>query len=635
MRFLLFAASVLFWIGRAQLSLSESLLALSGGCEDSGNIGHIDWDELMAESDNAPAANISMEVDDDTLTLTVDVEVEYVGYALADDATPGYGMMYVIDFDDYDAAAMDIRETGTCANRPASDTAAENWEDIWKYSVTMDSANDLGGSYPAYWGTDQWNISQTVSGSPCTGVRWTGSWSWYDLMDCADYGDTTNFMEITEDSEWVNMSGAVVVNLVSPLGLNTDTGFYRVYQLASQPFLIAVHKTVNVISSTGIDLFLVTIIAVFKENVESDLEMVVLTESADFLMLTSPSILSEPTTYSLAFGNSGNDISSGCMTSGSLCLQLWSIEADDIECPTDLAGSYSFQFTADCNSAVSGYADAASTCNDYIASNSNSISLSADLEWADNVCDPVLFDVEFSSEIVFYSDDSYGTEMGDDQYSLGQQAFVEVVIGDPSLFAANNVSLDNVWICTTHPDNEPLTVTQDLSSGGCLGGSMDTGFPKHIVQSGVADSSVVKGNVTLYRPFTNNAMRFSFPIEYTVERTELYVHVQSTIDLTPSARRRRLLTDGGSDGETASSTAHFAGSVGITDSPMEEGEGEDLGIVQELENEAEELPNYAVALVAVAATSITCFCCFTALGICYRRKWRRNARNGMDSVSVH
>ena len=52
------------------------------------------------------------------------------------------------------------------------------------------------------------------------------------------------------------------------------SGFYRVYQLASQPFVIAVHKTVNVISQTGIDLFVVTIIAVFKENMEADLEMV-------------------------------------------------------------------------------------------------------------------------------------------------------------------------------------------------------------------------------------------------------------------------------------------------------------------------------------------------------------------------
>ena len=46
------------------------------------------------------------------------------------------------------------------------------------------------------------------------------------------------------------------------------------YQLISQPFLIAVKKTVNVVSSTGINLFTVTIIAVFKEDVASDLEMV-------------------------------------------------------------------------------------------------------------------------------------------------------------------------------------------------------------------------------------------------------------------------------------------------------------------------------------------------------------------------
>ena len=141
-----------------------------------------------------------------------------------------------------------------------------------------------------------------------------------------------------------------------------------------------------------------------------------------------------------------------------------------------------------------------------------------------------------------------------------------MVIGDPALFAMQNVSLDNVWICTTHPDNEPLTVTQDLGTGGCLVGSVDPGFPKHIVQNRVPDSSVVKGNVTLYG-YGNNALRFSFPIEYTVERTQLYVHVQSTIDITPSARRRRLLQAD----DTGSSTAHFAGSVGITDAPLEDG----------------------------------------------------------------
>ena len=208
-------------------------------------------------------------------------------------------------------------------------------------------------------------------------------------------------------------------------------------------------------------------------------------------------------------------------------------------------------------------------------------------------------------------------------------------MGDPSLFITSNISLDNVWICTTHPDNEPLTVTQDLGTGGCLGSSMDTGFPKHIVQSQVPDPSVVKGNVTLYRPFVNNTLRFSFPIEYTVERTQLYVHVQSTIDITPGTSRRRLLQDG-----SGSSTAHFAGSVGVTDEPLEDGgvvmaDEEDIGVVAELEKEAEDMDNEMVALIAVIVTSVVCLCSFAVCGVCYRKKVMRNARNGLDHVSVH
>ena len=156
---------------------------------------------------------------------------------------------------------------------------------------------------------------------------------------------------------------------------------------------------------------------------------VVLTESADFLMLTSFSILTDPTAYSLAAGNSGNDVSSGCMTSGYLCLQLWTVETSDVPCPTDLSGSYSFQYTADCNSAVSGYSDAATTCADYKATYDTSITLSADLAWTDNLCDPILFEVEFDAAITFYTDNTFSTSLdqsGGDQYQLGDQAYVEV-----------------------------------------------------------------------------------------------------------------------------------------------------------------------------------------------------------------
>jgi len=312
----LFIAAALKWVTNAQTA-SENLLAISGACEDSGDIVHVDWDDLMEDASNAPTVNISMNVNDDTMTLHAMVRTPYIGYSLADDATPGYGTMTVIDFGDLDASEMDITETGNCANLDKTSTSGASWEDLWTYNEAMDGANDIDGTFVPYISNQNfWNVSVAELGVACTDVVWMGKWTWYELMGCQNsWGPDTSYVTITEDASWVNMSGSLVVNLVSPLGLNSDTGFYRVYQLASQPFLIAVHKTVNVISSTGIDLFVVTIIAVFKENINSDLQMVVLTEAADYLELYNAAVLTDPTGYSLSFGNDGEDTSGGCMSS--------------------------------------------------------------------------------------------------------------------------------------------------------------------------------------------------------------------------------------------------------------------------------------------------------------------------------
>ena len=202
-----------------------------------------------------------------------------------------------------------------------------------------------------------------------------------------------------------------------------------------------------------------------------------------------------------------------------------------------------------------------------------------------------------------------------------------MLVGDPDLFIMSNISLDNVWICTTHPDNEPLTVTQDLATGGCLGSNLDEPFPKHIVKNKVPDSSMLKGNVSMFRPFTSNAIRFSFPIEYSLERTSLYVHVQSTIDITPSTLRRRNLLQNEGDG-TASSTRHFVGSVGITDSPLHEtvdnehggsvlAEEEHSGIAGKVGNE-QRMSMEMVLIIAVLATSTLCLCCGGVVALCIR-----------------
>jgi len=590
-------------------TLSDDLQAITGTCEDSGDVTHVDWDDLLADASNAPNANMTMAVDGSTLTMSVDVMADFVGWATADNGIDGYGMMYLIDFESHDAASTNVRAVGTCANRNGAMRGAD-WDEQWDYSADADRGVTSGTG--AYVGNRYWSL--TSKGGDCGVPEWAGSWSWFDLMNCTNAAGDDDFFTIEESDTWVNMSGAVTVNLVSPLGLDSDNGFYRVYQLISQPFLIAVEKTVNVVSSTGINLFTVTIIAVFKEDAASDLEMVVLTESADFLQLGSAQIVTEPTPYTLAFGNSGNDISGGCMSSGNLCLQLFSLETADVTCPTVLTGNYNFQFALGCNPAVLGYTDQTALCNDYIAEYSGVVQLAADLDWEDNVCDPEVFLVDFTATIDFYTADDFATVLGTgDQYNLGDTAFVEVVVGDPANFALSGLDFDNAWICTTSPDNEPLTVQSGTGFGGCMGGLVDVGYPKHIVSSGVADSDPVDGTVLLYGTdgvVGTNALRFSFPIEFTVERTNLYVHVQATVDITPEARRRRQLLQT----DTASSTAHFAGAVGLADGTVADDDG----------NDDEELPGdysiYELIGIAVAVTSAVCIVHFLVFGVCYRKK---------------
>jgi len=96
-----------------------------------------------------------------------------------------------------------------------------------------------------------------------------------------------------------------------------------------------------------------------------------------------------------------------------------------------------------------------------------------------------------------------------------------------------------------------------------------------------------------------------------------------------------------SEVSTASHGVHFSESVGISSAPLEVGEGdeaegndetEDLGVVETLEKDAEELPIYAVALISVIATALVCLCAFTVIGVCYRERTIKKARRQQMGV---
>ena len=163
-----------------------------------------------------------MSVDDVSLVLTVELIADFVGWASAFQNTLGYGMMYIIDFESLKGATMSIQEVGSCANRNQQSRDMD-WKDNWLYSV--DSDRGLDWEHGAYVGSRHWDIT-TADNGECGAVKWTGTWTWYDLMNCTNYAGDDMFVNIEEDTEWVNMTGAVTVNLVSPLDLNANIGLF-------------------------------------------------------------------------------------------------------------------------------------------------------------------------------------------------------------------------------------------------------------------------------------------------------------------------------------------------------------------------------------------------------------------------
>ena len=183
-----------------------------------------------------------------------------------------------------------------------------------------------------------------------------------------------------------------------------------------------------------------------------------------------------------------------------------------------------------------------------------------------------------------------------------------------------DILLDNVWICTTHPNNEPLTVNENTGAGGCLGGVLDVGYPQHIVQNEAATD-----NVTLYEPWIGNTIQFSFLIDDDIDKTNLYIHVQATIDITPeeTTRRRSLLQNGDQEVDTASNIAHYVGSVGIGDAlQSDDGDGSD--------NETDIFLIIELLGISMAVAFLLFLLGMLIVLICHRSKTQQQMADQMD-----
>ena len=88
-------------------------------------------------------------------------------------------------------------------------------------------------------------------------VTYERTFSWTELTACSDAGDSA-LIQVTQTNETVTLSGTFYVELVSPYTMSTSD-YYRSAPVVQQEFGIVLMRQVNVLASTGVQLFISTV----------------------------------------------------------------------------------------------------------------------------------------------------------------------------------------------------------------------------------------------------------------------------------------------------------------------------------------------------------------------------------------
>merc|ERR1712242_191415 len=453
------------------------------------------------------------------------------------------GTTYWIDFQSFSASNA-INAPGSCGNRDSDDYSGLDFANYWGYTVNpADLASAETAERMAYPPSD-WTFG-VDDASSCNVVNYERTFSWTDLTACTDSGDN-GLVEVAETADAITMSGTLFIELVSPYSM-ADSSYYRTFPVIQQDFGIVLDRAVDVLASTGVQLFITSVMA-YGRKADGNYTLTVLTQSADYVKIgtdNAVTVIQSPLTISDIQTVTGTE----CLVSSSFtCGQIFELTVD-ASCPADgsgavdLSGTHKLSFTPECQT-VNGVADAA--CTTFLGTlTDNKVVLDVASSFSDN-CAIQLWDVAFTGSMAFYKDDAFTVIAdGSDPFVIGQDTIYGKVtvntLSDSSgaIYEFVDVEIENVFVCTVDPDDEADTEL-DASSGegGCLSSSIDADGPYNVIGSGAVDD--YQGIV--YDPSANEAT-FSF-LTFDTPRETIQVHVQlllSLVDTSGNRRVRRML----------------------------------------------------------------------------------------------
>jgi len=504
----------------------------------------IDWKQMLL---NAQVLQPKLEIlfDKEGLNFEIAIELDYLGDSADGLFDPSFnlGTTYVVDFSPMNRNEFIYNNTGSCSNRMASSYIDRDISTYWQYSDTPNLPGHLKSQdYLAYPPVSKfWTLT---SGTTCKTIKYTGTFTWSDLVHCND-GDGKQLFSIEDNADTLKIRGTLYVSVVSPYStVVANYADYRVFPLITKEFGSNIHKMAHIISSNGADiqLFRGGIYGFSFNKSSSVYTFTVLTTTADFLILSNPELRDHQESVQAG--------SMWCTDSNFLCYQFWQVQFQS-SCPTNFANSLKFDYRPDCRLPESSEN---SFCTSFENENgAELVQLEMTNNYDDDSCDPIIFTVAFEGVITFYDDVEF-TQVHDQitSYLIGSTMYVSVSVTDIVAITMQSVTIENVWVCSS---NDSANLISSLSSTTGLGGC----FSKYADSNGTIQLSPGDEYSTVYHSMQSadtNIATFSFTV-FGFPRL-MYVQLQLRLSLGVQNNGRKLLQE-----VTTEQTRHYMISVNV------------------------------------------------------------------------
>jgi hypothetical protein len=330
-------------------------------------------------------------------------------------------------------------------------------------------------------------------------------------------------------------------------------------------------RQVNVLASTGVQLFISTVMGYGRAADGGNYSVTILTQSAEYVELEmndGVNAISGPENVKILDIEA---VTPTCLVaSGFTCGQIFTMtvaadcSADDNQ--ADLSGDYQFGFTPQCR-VIDDDGNTDDACDTFMDSlDGNDVVLDVESTFVDD-CEGSYFDVSFEGELDFYLDAAFTEPVttDSDPFVIGQDTiYGKVTVNtaedpDGAIYEFVDVSIEAVYVCTADPDDDDLTVNSDSGIGGCFSESIDDDGPYNVIGTGAFE-----GYEGVALDAAGNEATFSF-LTFDTPRTTIYVHVQllMTLQTESGVRRRRMLLQSFSDGDDGNAFKSYIGTAAV------------------------------------------------------------------------